>query len=49
MNQKLQQIIFREIVNLDLTVKKCNSNQWWNNGKCRCECKTRHASEKDYI
>ena len=19
---------------------KCNSNQKWNNGKCRCECKT---------
>ena len=19
--------------------KKCNSNQWWNNNKCRCECK----------
>ena len=18
---------------------KCNSNQWWNNDKCRCECK----------
>ena len=17
---------------------KCNSNQWWNNNKCRCEC-----------
>ena len=19
--------------------RKCNSNQWWNNDKCRCECK----------
>ena len=19
--------------------KKCDSNQWWNNDKCRCECK----------
>ena len=19
--------------------KRCNSNQWWNNGKCQCECK----------
>ena len=19
--------------------KKCNLNQWWNNDKCRCECK----------
>ena len=18
---------------------KCNSNQWWNNDKCQCECK----------
>ena len=22
--------------------RKCNSNQWWNNGKCRRECKKRH-------
>ena len=29
--------------------KKCNSNQWWNNDKCRCECKICHACEKDYI
>ena len=20
--------------------KKCNSNQWWNNDECWCECKT---------
>ena len=19
--------------------RKCNSDQWWNNNKCRCECK----------
>ena len=19
--------------------RKCNSDQWWNNDKCRCECK----------
>ena len=19
--------------------RKCNSNQWWNSKKCRCECK----------
>ena len=19
--------------------KKCNSDQWWNSDKCRCECK----------
>ena len=28
---------------------KCNSDQWWNNDKCRCECKRRHVCEKDYI
>ena len=28
---------------------KCNSNQWWNNNKCRCECKKRHICEKDYV
>ena len=26
-----------------------NSDQWWNNNKCRCECKKSHACEKDYI
>ena len=25
---------------------KCDSNQWWNNNKCRCECK-KHICEKD--
>ena len=29
--------------------KKYNLNQWWNNSKCRCECKTHHICEKDYI
>ena len=24
----------------------CNSNQWCNNDKCRCECKKRHICEK---
>ena len=28
---------------------KWNSNQWWNNGKCWCECKTIHLCEKDYV
>ena len=28
---------------------KCNSDQWWNNDKCRCECKKRHVYEKDYV
>ena len=25
-----------------------NSHQWWNNNKCRCQCK-KHICEKDYI
>ena len=25
---------------------KCNSNQWWNKDKCRCECKKQHICEK---
>ena len=29
--------------------KKCNSNQWWNNDKCRCECKKHNKYEKGYI
>ena len=28
--------------------RKCNSNQWWNNNKCWCECKKYNISE-DYI
>ena len=28
---------------------KCKSNQWWNNDRCRCECKKIHVCEKDYI
>ena len=28
---------------------KCKSNQWWNNDKCRCECKNIHACEKDHV
>ena len=29
--------------------RKCNSNQKWNNDKCRCECKKHNICEKDYI
>ena len=29
--------------------KRCNSNQKWNNAKCRYECKKHHTCEKDYI
>ena len=28
---------------------KCNSNQWWNNNKCQCECKKHHKCEKDCV
>ena len=23
--------------------------QWWNNNKCRCECKKIHVCEKNYV
>ena len=26
--------------------RKCNSDQWWNNDKCWCECKKLHVCEK---
>ena len=29
--------------------RKYNSYQWWNNDKCRCECKRRHICGKDYV
>ena len=29
--------------------KICNSDQWWNNDKCRCEYKKRHVCEKYYV
>ena len=29
--------------------RKYNSNQWWNNDKCRCECTKRHTCEKHYV
>ena len=29
--------------------QKCNSNQWWNNDKCRCEIKKHNICEKGYI
>ena len=29
--------------------RKYNSDQWWNNDKCRCECKKRHVCEKHYV
>ena len=27
--------------------KRCNSDQWWNNDKCLCECKL-YVCQKDY-
>ena len=29
--------------------RKCNSDQWWNNNKCQCECKKSHVCEKDHV
>ena len=29
--------------------RKCNSDQWWNNDKCRCGCKKRHVCVKSYV
>ena len=29
--------------------RSCNSDQWWNNDKCRCECKKPHVCKKYYI
>ena len=29
--------------------RKCNSDQWWNNDKCQCDCKKHHFCEKDYV
>ena len=29
--------------------KSCNSDQWQNNVKCRCECRKHHVCEKDYV
>ena len=29
--------------------RKCNSNQWWNNDTCRCECEKIHECKKVYV
>ena len=29
--------------------RKCNSDEWWNNDKCQCECKKRHVCEKYHV
>ena len=36
-------------VNCKFDRRKCNSDQWWNNDDCRCECKKHHVWEKDYV
>ena len=35
--------------NWELDGTKCNSNQWWNNHKCQCDCKKSPVCEKDYV
>ena len=48
MNRKHLQNIFHVSVNENMMeIRK--SNQWWNNEKCRCECKKIHVCEKDYV
>ena len=29
--------------------KKCNSNQWWNNDKCWCECKKHYLCQNNSV
>ena len=29
--------------------RKCNSDRWWNNDKCQCECKKRQLCEKNHV
>ena len=41
--------MYRVNINVHLIEQKRNSNQWWNNNKCRCECKKYNICEKDYI
>ena len=35
--------------NCKLDGTKCNSNKWWDNDKCQCECKKDHICEKEYV
>ena len=35
--------------NCKFDITKCNSSQWWNNSKYRCECKKHNICENDYI
>ena len=36
-------------VNVDLMEKKCNSDQLWNNNKCRNKCKKCYVCKNVYI
>ena len=38
MNDK-KKIFIMEMKNVNLIVKKCDSNKIWNTAKCRCKCK----------
>ena len=28
---------------------KCNSDQWWADNKCQCQCRRQSVCEKDYV
>ena len=50
MNRKHQQSTYYVSVYIcRFDGRKCNSDQWWNNDTCRCECNKRHVCEKDYV
>ena len=29
--------------------RSCNSDEWWNNDRCQCECKKCHVCVEDYF
>ena len=39
--------VFKIITGISELTKQisCNSDQWWNNDKCQCECKKCHVCE----
>ena len=41
--------VFNMITGINESKARCNSDQWWNNDKCRCECKKCHVCKKDYV
>ena len=48
-SKTLKKHILCEWIICKLDGRKCNSDQWWNNDNCRCECKQNHVYEKDYV